>query len=84
MNEEQELIKDALETVAATGTTGALKSKLMASLRKLDGHPLSPEEQSVIFGILTGRGWIEGHIEPVWHNTRWTLTVKGREALEAM
>ena len=84
MNEEQIIVKDALELVAASGTTGVLKSKLLSSLRTPDGQPLSPEQQGVVFGILTGRGWIVGHIEPVWHNTRWCITLTGQKALEAM
>ena len=84
MNEEQMIVKDALEYVAASGTTGVLKSKLLSTLRTVDGQRLSPEQEGVIFGILTGRNWIVGHIEPVWHNTRWTLTDAGAKALEAM
>ena len=84
MNEEQMIVKDALELVSASGTTGVLKSKLLSTLRTVDGQPLSPEQQGVVFGILTGRGWIVGHMEPVWHNTRWCITDKGCNALEAM
>ena len=84
MNEEQIIVKDALELVAASGTTGVLKSKLLSSLRTPDGQRLSPEQQGVVFGILTGRGWIVGHLEPVWHNTRWCITLTGQKALEAM
>lgn len=84
MNEEQMIVKDALELVAASGTSGVLKSKLLANLRTVDGQPLSPEQQGVVFGILAGRNWIVGHIEPVWHNTRWCLTAAGQSALEAM
>ena len=84
MNEEQMIVKDALEIVAAAGTTGVLKSKLMSTLRTVDGQPLSPEQQGVIWNVLNSRGWIVGHVEPVWHNMRWCLTVKGSQALEAM
>lgn len=84
MNEEQMIVKDALELVAASGTSGVLKSKLLASLRTVDGQPLSPEQQGVVFGVLAGRNWIVGHVEPVWHNTRWSLTAAGQSALEAM
>ena len=84
LNEEQIIVKDALELVAASGTAGVLKSKLLSSLRTPDGQPLSPEQQGVIFGILTGRTWIVGHIDPLWHNTRWCLTTAGSMALEAM
>ena len=84
MNEEQMIVRDALELVAASGTSGVLKSKLLASLRTVNGQPLSPEQQGVVFGILAGRNWIVGRVEPVWHNTRWSLTAAGQSALEAM
>ena len=84
MNEEQLIVKDALKMIQLTGTNGALKSDVLSNLRTPDGQPLNQEQQSVIWGILTGRNWIVGHIEPVWHNTRWTLTDAGANALEAM
>ena len=84
MNEEQMIVKDALKLSAATKSHGALKSDILSTLKTPDFQPLTPEQQSVIWGILTGRNWIVGHIEQLWHNTRWCLTVKGVEALEAM
>ena len=84
MNEEQMIVKDALKMIAATGTNGALKSTAMGNLRTPDGMPLTPEQQGVIWGILTGRCWIVGHIEPLWHNTRWCVTPAGIAALEQM
>lgn len=84
MEEEETIIRDALRLIAAAGTSGVLKSKLMLAVRKLDGTFLSPEQQTVIWGILTGRNWIVGHVEPIWHNTRWCLTSKGAEALESL
>lgn len=84
MNEEQMIVKDALELVAATGTNGALKSTTLNALRTPDGQPLSFEQRGVIWGILTGRNWIVGHVEPLWHDTRWCLTTAGAAALEKM
>ena len=84
MNEEQMIVKDALELVSASGTTGVLKSKLLSSLRTVDGQRLSPEQEGAVFSTLVGRCWIVGHMEPVWHNTRWCITVTGQKALEAM
>lgn len=84
MNEEQMIVKDALEFVAASGTTGVLKSKLLSALRTADGQRLSPEQEGAVFSTLVGRCWIVGHMEPVWHNTRWCLTVNGSEALSQM
>lgn len=84
MEEEQLIIKDALRLIALTNGNGALKSTVLGALRTAEGMPLSPEQQGVIWGILTGRQWIVGHIETLWHNTRWCVTVKGIEALEKM
>ena len=84
MNEEQLIVKDALKIIRLTGTNGALKSDVLANLRTPDGQLLTPEQKGVIWGTLTGRNWIVGHIEPVWHNTRWCLTPAGQSALEAM
>lgn len=84
MEEEETILRDALRLVSAAGTSGVLKSKLLLAVRKLDGTFLDPEQQTVVWGILTGREWIAGHLEPVWHNTRWCLTPKGAEALERL
>lgn len=85
MNEElNELIKNALQLVAAAGGTGVLKTRLLAALRKMNGRSLTPEEQDEVWGIINHRGWIESHIEPLWHNIRWSLTPSGQTALEAM
>lgn len=80
--EEQTVVRDALRLVSAAGTSGVLKSRLLTAVRKLDGTLLGPEQQSVVWNLLVSRGWIVGHLEPVWHNTRWCITPKGAEALE--
>lgn len=84
MLEEQLIVKDALNMIVLTGTHGALKSVVLSALKTPDGQPLTPEQQSVIWGILTGRNWIVGHVEPLWHNTRWCLTPAGKAAQELM
>ena len=84
MNEEQLIVKDALRLIQLTGTNGALKSDVLANLRTPDGQLLTPEQKGVIWGTLTGRQWIVGRVEPLWHNTRWSLTVSGVNALEQM
>ena len=84
MNEEQLIVKDALKMIQLTGTNGALKSDILSNLRTPDGQPLTPEQQGVIWGTLTGRQWVVGHVEPLWHNTRWSLTLSGVRALEQM
>ena len=84
IEEEQLLVKGALELVGAAGGTGALKSKLFSALRNLDGTPLTPEQQDAVFCQLERRGWITSHLDPIWHNKRWTLTERGLTALEGM
>ncbi|MBQ6246707.1 MAG: hypothetical protein IJK04_07560 [Kiritimatiellae bacterium] len=84
IEEEQLLVKGALELIGAAGGTGALKSKLFSALRNLDGTPLTPEQQDAVFCQLERRGWITSHLDPIWHNKRWTLTERGLTALEGM
>ncbi len=84
MNEEQIIVKDSLEFVRAAGETGVLKSKLFDAVRNLDGSPLTPEQRDVVFAQLERRGWITSHMEPIWHNRRYTLTERGLAALEGM
>lgn len=84
MNEEQQIIKDALEYVKAAQGTGVDKTKLLSAVRNLDGTPLSPEQKDYIFGILEARGWITYYRDSLWHAKRWTLTERGMLALEAM
>ena len=84
MNEEQQIIKDALEYVKAAQGTGVDKTKLLAAVRNLDGTPLSPEQKDYVFGILEARGCIPYHLDPLWHAKRWPLTERGMLALEAM
>ena len=84
MNEEQLIVKDALKMIQLTGKNGALKSDVLSTLRTPDGQLLTPEQKEVIWGTLTGRQWIVGHVDPVWHNMRWSITVSGIRALEAM
>ncbi len=85
MNEEEALvIKNALELINAAGGTGVLKSRLVGALRKMNGRQLTQEERDVVWALLTTRGWIDSHIEPLWHNIRWSITPAGVTALEAM
>ncbi len=82
--EEIYIVKSALDLLNAAGGTGVLKSGLLGALRKLDGRALTPEEKGVVWDILTARGWIDSHVEPLWHNIRWSLTPAGATAREAL
>lgn len=84
MNEEEMIIRDALELVRASAGTGVDRTKLLNALRTLDGLPLSPEQKAYVFEVLETRGWVTYHLNPVWHSKRWTLTPAGLTALEAM
>ena len=84
MNEEQQIVKDALEYVKAAAGTGVDKTKLLSAVRNLDGTPLSPEQKHYLFGLLEARGWITYHLDPLWPAKLWTLTDNGMLALEAM
>ena len=84
MNEEQQIVKDALEYVKAAAGTGVDKTKLLSAVSNLDGTPLSPEQKDYLFGLLGARGWITYHLDPLWHAKRWTITPSGMTALEAM
>ena len=84
MTEQQQIVKDALEYVMASAATGVDKTKLLGALRNLDGTPLSPEQREHVFCIISARGWVTYHLDPLWHAKRWTLTDKGMLALEAM
>ncbi len=84
LEEEQLVVKDAMELIGAAGGTGVLKSKLFAALRNMDGTTLTPEQQDAVFCLMERRCWITSHIEPIWHNRRWTLTERGLVALEGM
>lgn len=84
MEEEQAIVKDALEFIKATGGTGVLKTRLFDAVRNADGSRLTLEEQDAIFSLLVKRGWIEYHLDQLWHNKRWCLTERGLTAYEGM
>lgn len=78
------IIKIALKTLQAAGGTGVTAQALKEQLDLAHGEPLSPEEHDLAFGMLSDRGWMTYHLEPLWHAKRFTLTERGLTALEAM
>lgn len=84
MNELQLAIQSSLRFVRAAGSTGVLRTALFDAVRAPDGTRLSLEQQDAVWDAIVSRGWISSHLEPVWHNTRWSLTASGMSALEAM
>lgn len=78
------VVKVALETLRAAGGTGVKKSALLSQMELAAGAPVAKETLEEAFGMLKKRGWVDYHLEPVWHDQRWTLTERGLTALEGM
>ena len=78
------VIKTALETLRAAGGTGLKKSALLSQIDLAAGAPTTDEQREAAFSLLRDRGWITFHMEPIWHDQRWTLTERGLTALEGM
>lgn len=77
-------IKTALELLRAAGGTGLKKTHLLSQMSLAAGAPITAEQQDAAFATLMERGWIEYHIEPIWHDRRWAITERGMTALEGM
>ena len=78
------IIKIALKTLQAAGGIGVTAKALREQMDLAHGEPLSSEEHDLAFDFLSSRGWMNQHMEPVWHTKRFTLTERGLTALEAM
>lgn len=78
------VVKVALQTLKAAGGTGVRKSALLQQMQMAAGTPVDNETLEEAFAMIQERGWIEFHLEPVWHEKRWTLTEHGLTVLEGM
>ena len=78
------VVKVALETLRAAGGTGVKKTALLQQMQLAAGTPVDNETLEGAFQMLQDRGWTEFHLEPVWHEKRWTLTARGLTVLEGM
>ena len=78
------VVKTALQTLHAAGGTGLKKSALLDQIDLAAGAPTTSEQREAAFSLLRDRGWITFHMEPIWHDQRWTLTERGLTALEGM
>ena len=78
------VLKVGLKTLAAAGGTGVKKAALLDQMELAAGTPTSMEKREYAFKMMVERGWIEWHLEPVFHDKRWTLTERGLTALEGM
>ncbi len=78
------VIKTALQTLQAAGGAGVKKSALLDQIDLAAGTPTTDEQREAAFSLLRDRGWMEYHLEPIWHDQRWTITPRGLTALEGM
>lgn len=78
------VIKTALQTLNAAGGAGVRKSALLDQIDLAAGTPTTNEQREAAFTLLRDRGWIVSHLEPIWHEQRWTITERGLTALEGM
>lgn len=81
---DKHVIKVALETLRAAGGTGLKKSALLSQIDLAAGAPTTDEQREAAFAMLRDRGWMDYHLEPVWHDQRWTLTERGLTVLEGL
>ena len=81
---DRHVIKTALETLRAAGGTGLKKEALLSQIDLAAGAPTTGEQREAAFAMLRDRGWMDFHLEPLWHDRRWTITERGMTALEGM
>ena len=77
------VVKSALEALKATGGMGTTKGALL-KLMALAAPTADAETLDTAFQLLKDRGWVDFHLDGVWHEKRWTLTERGLTALEGM
>lgn len=78
------VIKTALATLRAAGGTGLRKPALLDQIDLAAGAPTTDAQREAAFSMLVDRGWMDWHMEPVWHERRYTITERGMTALEGM
>ncbi len=81
---EKYVVKMGLESLRAAGGVGLKKGALLGQMGLASGNPSDWETLDTVFQMMQERGWIEYHLDPVWHEKRWTLTERGLTALEGM
>lgn len=81
---DKHVIKTGLELLRAAGGTGVKKAALLDQIDLAAGTPTTDEQREAAFSLMKGRGWIDYHFEPIFHEQRWTLTERGMTALEGM
>jgi hypothetical protein len=81
---DKHVIKTALKTLQAAGGTGVKKQALLQQIDLAAGTPTTDEQREQAFQMLEERGWMTFHMEPIWHDRRYTITERGLTALEGM
>ncbi len=81
---DRHVVKTALETLQAAGGTGLRKPALLQQIDLAAGAPTTDAQREAAFSMLLDRGWMDWHMEPVWHERRYTITERGMTALEGM
>ena len=81
---DRHVIKTALRTLQAAGGTGLNKAALLDQIDLAAGGPTTDEQREEAFRMLQDRGWIAWHLEPIWHEKRWTITERGLTAPEGV
>lgn len=81
---DRHVIKTALKTLNAAGGIGVSKAALLSQIELAAGTPVTGEQLEAAFRMLQERGWMDWHLEPIWHTKRFTLTERGLTALEGM
>ena len=81
---DKHVIKTALQTLQAAGGTGLKKAALLSQIDLAAGAPTTDEQREAAFTLMRDRGWRTFHMDPIWHDQRWTLSERGMTALEGM
>ena len=77
------MVKVALETLRAAGGTGVKRRAILSQMGDGSG-PTTLDERNEVFHMIEERGWVDYHLDPIWHEKRWTITERGLTALEGM
>ena len=80
---EKYMVKVALEILKAAGGTGVKRMAILSQMGE-GAAPTTLDERGEIFHMMQERGWVDFHLDPVWHEKRWTITEQGMTALEGM
>ena len=76
--------KAALATLRAAGGTGLSRPALLDAIGGAAAGGDDDSRREAAFSMLLDRGWMDWHMEPVWHERRYTITERGMTALEGM